>query len=69
MPKQIAEKSIRRSKSSRPPGELASLIGGCKNGSNGGVGYAGQTAVNGGSELLIFVRPEASYSTVQGGEE
>ena len=37
--------------------KLASSIGGSKNGRNGGVGYAVQTAVNGGSELLIFARP------------
>jgi hypothetical protein len=30
-----------------------------KNGSNGGDGYAVRTAVNGGSELLIFVRRAA----------
>jgi hypothetical protein len=32
-----------------------SSIGGSKNGRNGGVEYAVQTAANGGSELLIFV--------------
>jgi hypothetical protein len=56
VPKQIAEKSIRRSTWRRPRGrKLASSIGGSKNGRNGGVEYAVQTAVNGGSELLIFV--------------
>jgi hypothetical protein len=37
--------------------ELASSIGGGKNGGNGGVAYAVPTAVNGGSQLLIFVWP------------
>jgi hypothetical protein len=32
---------------------------------NGGGGYAGQTVVNGGFELLIFVRPNGSDSTLQ----
>jgi hypothetical protein len=55
-PKQIAEKSIHLSRYKRPRGGLlASSIGGLKNGRNGGVAYAVQTAVNGGSELLIFV--------------
>ena len=61
-PQQIAEKSIRRSRWSRPRGrKLASSIGGSKNGRNGWVGYAVRTAVNGGSELLIFV-PRAAHS-------
>jgi hypothetical protein len=32
-------------------------------GKDGGVGYAVQTAANGGSKLLIFVAPGASYRT------
>jgi hypothetical protein len=33
---------------------------GVEDGRNGGVGYAVQTAVNGGSELLIFVPSKAN---------
>jgi hypothetical protein len=42
-------------------------VGRCflKNGGNGGVGYAVQMAVNGGSELLIFV-PRAGGETKPG---
>ena len=55
-------KSIRRSGWRRPRGrQEASSIGGSKSVSNGSAGYAVQTAVKGGSELLIFV-PRAAHS-------
>jgi hypothetical protein len=41
--------------------EAASSIGGRMSGRSGGVGYAVRTAVNAGSELLIFV-PRAPHS-------
>jgi hypothetical protein len=60
-PKQLAEKSIRRSRWIRLYGRKhASLIGGGK-AANGGVVYAAQTAVSSGSGLLIFV-PRAAHS-------
>jgi hypothetical protein len=55
-PKRIAGKSIRRSQWSQQHGrQAANSIGGSKNGRNGGVAYAVLPAVNGASELLIFV--------------
>jgi hypothetical protein len=62
VPKQTAEKSIRRSRWIWRRGrKLGSSIGGLKNGRNGSVAYAVQTAVNGGLELLIFV-PQAAHT-------
>jgi hypothetical protein len=43
--------------------ELGSSTTGSKNVSNGSGGYAVQTVVNAGSELLIFVRPVAHSKT------
>jgi hypothetical protein len=62
--KRIAAKSIRRSKSSQPTGRQAvSSTGGSKNAESGGAECAAKTAVNGGSELLIFVPPGRDGST------
>ena len=64
MLKQIRrEKSIHRSRWRRPRGRApASSIGGSRNGRNGEVAYAVQTAGNNGSELLIFVPPKSADS-------
>jgi hypothetical protein len=61
VPRLIAEQSTHLLRFSRPHGRrVARSIGGSGNGGNGSAGYAVQTAVNGGSELLIFVPPKAS---------
>ena len=58
---QIAAKSIHQSKWRQPHGhQAANAIGGSRSVSSGSAGYEARTAVNGGSELLIFVQPKAS---------
>jgi hypothetical protein len=58
VPKQIAVQSTRRSGWRRPRGrKLASSTGGSKSVSSGSAGCEARTTVNGGLELLIFVRP------------
>jgi hypothetical protein len=55
LPRRIALWLTRLSKFRQPHGgQVASWTGGCRTGWNGGAGYTVQTAVNGGSELLIF---------------
>jgi hypothetical protein len=54
--KLTAVKWIRQSRSSQQHGrQAANSIGGSKNGNSGGAGCAAPTALNDGSELLIFV--------------
>ena len=49
------------------PSPAPALAGGSKSARNGSAGYEARTAVNGGSELLIFVRPKASDCTAESG--